>query len=279
MKQDLRQRLPRRTEGLGVLALALCLAIPAVALGEEIRIGGSGAAIGTMRLLAEAFTERNPEIRITVAPNLGSAGGIRAVLAGAIGLAVTSRPMTESERKAGAVATEFARTPFVFAVAAKSKRTAITTGELADIYAGTMVKWADGGTVRIVLRPTSDTDTDIVKSLSPEVRQAVETATKRPGVRVAVSDQDAADDLERIPGAIGPSSLALILSEKRALRVLTLDGKEATTAAAATGSYPHHKRLFFVTGARRSTEVEQFIAFVQSPAGREILVRNGQWIP
>ncbi len=279
MQQDPSNRFPSSRASLGVLALALWLGVSGAAFGEELRIGGTGAALGTMRLLAEAFTARNPEIHVTTVPNLGSGGSIKAMLAGAIGLAVTSRPMTETERKAGAVETEYARTPFVFAVATKSRLTAVTTRELADIYAGTMVKWADGSTVRIVLRPRSDTDTDIVKSLSPELSAAVEMATKRPGVRVAVNDQDAADDLERIPGAIGPSSLALILSEKRALRALTLDGREPTTAASATGSYPVHKHLFFVTGATRSTEVEQFIAFVQSPAGREILVRNGQWVP
>lgn len=260
------------------IALALLLG-SAAAAAEEFRVGGTGTALGTMQLLAAEFMAGNPDIRVTTVPSLGSGGSIKAVVAGAIGLAVTSRPMNENERKLGIVETEYARTPFVFAVSTKSKVTEITSRELADIYAGRRVTWADGSPVRIVLRPASDIDTDIVKNISPALRQGLAAAEARPGVQFAVNDQNAANDLEKIPGAIGPSTLALIVSEKRALRALKLDGREPTLTNAASGAYPHYKRLFLVTGAKRSAAVERFIAFVQSPAGRKILAGNGHWTP
>ena len=246
---------------------------------EEIKIGGTGAALGSMQILAAEFSATNPDIRVTNVPSLGSGGSIKAVLAGAIGLAVTSRPMKENERKLGAVETEYARTPFVFAVSTKSKVTSITSGELADIYAGKSVTWADGSPVRILLRSASDIDTEIVRNISPAIGLALAAAETRPGVQFSVNDQDAANDLERIPGAIGPSSLALIVSEKRTLRALKLDGREPTPMSAASGAYPYYKRLFLVTGAKPSVAVERFIAYVHSPAARKILTGNGQWIP
>lgn len=246
---------------------------------EEIKIGGTGAALGSMQLLAEEFTARNPDIRVTMVPSLGSGGSIKAVLAGAIGLALTSRAITESERKLGAVELEYARTPFVFAVSTKSKVSAISSAELADIYAGKMVSWADGSPVRIVLRPVSDIDTEMVRNISPAIGRALAAAQARPGVQFSVNDQDAAADLERIHGAVGPSSLALIVSEKRALRALKLDGREPTPSNAASGAYPYYKRLFLVTGSKRPAAVERFVAYLQSPAGRKILTGNGQWIP
>lgn len=261
-------------------AIALVLGFSGgAAAADTLRIGGTGTALGTMRLLADEFMKNNPEVRFTIVPSVGSTGGMKAVTDGAIDLAVTSRSMNESERKRGATEIEYARTPFVFAVSTKSRLTAITHRELVNIYTGNIVKWADGNPVRIVLRPASDTDTAIVKNISPEIRQGLAEAEQRPGVRVSVTDQDAADDLERIPGAIGPSSLALILSEKRALRALKLDGKEPTPANAASGTYPYYKRLFLVTGPKRSAAVERFITFVQAPAGRKILAGNGHWIP
>jgi phosphate transport system substrate-binding protein len=261
------------------LLCALLLACLGNAAAEEFKIGGAGAALGTMRQLADEFMRHNPEIRISTLPSLGSGGGIKAVAAGAIGLAVAARPLDENERRLGAVETEFARTPFVFAVSVKSKVTAITTAELAEIYAGKMAVWADGSAVRVVLRVASDSDTELVKKISADMRQAVQFAEARPGVRMAVSDQDAADDLERIPGAIGPTTLAQILSEQRALRALRLDGREPTAKNAAAGIYPYYKRLYLVTGAKRAAAVERFVAFVQSPAGLQILARNGQWTP
>lgn len=261
------------------ISLALLLGISDAFAAEEVKIGGSGAALRTMQLLADEFMAGHPGVRVTIAPSLGSSGGIKAVLAGAIGLAVTSRPMNESERKLGAVETEYARTPFVFAISTKSTVTEITSAELADIYARKKMAWADRTPVRIVLRPPDDIDTEMVKSLSREIERGLLAAQERRTARFSVNDQDAADDLERISGAIGPSSLAVIESEKRALRALKLDGKEPTPENAASGAYPHYKRLFFVTGARRPGAVDRFVAFVQSPAARKILVGNGHWIP
>lgn len=269
---------PRRRSfcaGLFALLLAICLG----AAADELKIGGAGAALGTMKLLANEFMARNADVRITILPSLGSGGGIKAVAAGAIGLAVAARPPDESERKLGVITVEYARTPFVFAVADKSKVAAITTAELIDIYAGRMTAWADGSAARVILRLASDIDTEILKNISPAFRQAVETAETRPGLRMSVTDQEAAEDLERIPGAIGPTTLAQIVTEKRRLHALTLDGREPTVKNAAAGVYPYHKRLYLVTAAKRNPAVERFTAFVQSAAGLRIIASSGQWTP
>jgi phosphate transport system substrate-binding protein len=246
---------------------------------EEIKVGGTGAALGAIQLLADKFGQSNPDIKFTVVANLGSAGGIKAVAGGAIQLALSSRPLNEREIKLGASQQEYARTPFVFAVSARSAVSAITRQELADIYAGKVDKWSDGTKIRLVLRPASDIDAEMVKSITPAIGLGLSAAEKRPGVQFSVTDQEAASDLERIPGAIGTSSLALILAEKRALKPLKLDGVEPTTANAATKAYPLYKQLFFVTGAKRAAAVERFITFVRSAEGRKLLVDNGHWIP
>lgn len=259
------------------IGIALLLGICGAAGAEGFAIGGTGAALGTMRLLADEFSLRNPDISVTTMPSLGSRGGVNAVVAGAIGLAVTARTLNEGERKLGAIEIEYARTPFVFATSAASGVTAITRRELADIYSGKMTAWADGSQVRVVLRPIADANTEMMKNMSEDLRLGLLAAYARPGVRVSVSDQDAANSLEKIAGAIGPSTLGLILSEGRALRSLKLDGVEPTPANSASGAYPYQVRLYMVTGVKRAAAVERFIAFVQSPAGKKILVRHGHW--
>jgi len=264
----------------GAILLGLLLAVGGVAQAAvEIKIGGTGAALGIMQLLADKFRQSDPDIKITTVANLGSAGAVKAVAGGAIELAVTSRPLTDSESKLGVSQQEYARTPFVFAVSTKSAVHAISRQELADIYSGKTEKWPDGTTIRLVLRPASDVDTWMVKAISPEIGKGLAAAEKRPGVQFSVTDQDAAGDLERIPGAIGPSSLALILSERRALRALKLDGVEPTPANAAAKVYPLYKQLFMVTGNKHSAAAERFSAFVHSPAGRKILTDHGHWVP
>lgn len=262
------------------IVVTLLLGFPGFGVAaEEIKVGGGGSAIGTMSLLAEAFTKQNPDIKVTVLPSLGSSGGIKAAMSGAVDIAVSSRTLKEDERKLGATEIEYARSPFVFAVAAKSKVSEITTAQLADIYAGKTTSWADGSRIRLVLRPAGDTDTDLVKNMSPIIKQALTEAEKRPGVAFAVTDQDAVNDLERIPGALGTTTLAVILSENRPLRALKFNGVEPTPKNAAAGNYPHYKRLFIVTGSKPSAAAGRLIAFVRSSAGREILVRTGHWVP
>lgn len=169
----------------------------------KIRIGGTGGALGTMQILAEAFEKKHPHVTVVIVPSLGSGGGIKAMLAGAIDLAVSSRPLKDAERTQGAIGTEYARTPFVFATAAQADVSAITTRELVSIYKGERKTWPDGRPLRLVLRPESDIDTDIVKSLSPAMSQAVNAALAREGMIVAPTDKASADTLENIPGTIG----------------------------------------------------------------------------
>ena len=269
-------RMPRLAFAIAI-TIVLGAGIPALA-ADEIRIGGTGTALGTMRLLADAFAKQAPDVKVTVMPGLGSGGGIRAVVKGAIDLGVSSRTLTEDERNLGATQIEYGRTPFVFAVASKSKVTAVTLDQLAAIYAGKMLNWPDGSLIRIVLRPVSDFDTSLIKSMSPDIARALSEAEKRPGVTFAITDQDAADRIGSVPGLIGATTLALIASEKRDLRALTLNGVEPTIKNAVAGAYPYFKLMFFVTGAKPSAAAQRFIAFVQSPAGREILARTGHWV-
>ena len=240
---------------------------------DEIRIGGTGAGLGTMQALAEAFMKQNPDAKVTVLPSLGTSGGIKAAIQGATDIAVAARPLKDDERKQGLVAFEYGRTPFVMAVASKTNASAITLAQLADIYAGKMNNWPDGTRIRIVLRPAGDAETDLIKSLSPEIRQALSEAEKRPGVIFAVTDQDAADSLEKIPGAIGPTSLALITYEKRGIKALKLGNVEPTLKNLAAGSYSYQKHLYLVTRSKPSAAAQRFVTFVQSGAGREILSR------
>jgi phosphate transport system substrate-binding protein len=245
---------------------------------EEIRIGGTGAGLGTMRLLADAYTARHDNVRMVVLPSIGSGGGINAVLRGAIQIAVTSRSLDDTEHEKGASQIEYGRTPFVFAISAHQGKRSITTQELADIYAGSNELWPDGSRMRLVLRPVGDADSEMVRNMSPVMHAAEEASQHRKGLSFALTDQEAADSLEQIPGAIGPSSLALILSEKRALQALALDGIMPTAASIADGSYRLFKTLYIVLGPTPSPAALDFVEFVRTPAARQILLDSGHWV-
>jgi phosphate transport system substrate-binding protein len=232
-----------------------------------------------MRVLGEEFRKTRPGLEVEVLPSLGSPGGIRAVLAGAIDIGVSARPLNSEELAAGAVQTPVGATPFVFAVAATSKVTALSSAELVDIYAGTKTRWPDGSPVRLVLRSPSGAEIALLYGISPQMRQAHLLAEKRPGLLSTATDQENADALESIPGAIGVISFAQLVSEKRSLHALQIDGVAPSPAALREGSYRLSVPLYLITGARLSSRAREFIAFIHSAAGTALLTRNGYHVP
>lgn len=270
-----RSALPSRAVPAVILALALWAS---TAQAQALKLGGTGAALGTMKILAEAYARQQPGFSLDVLPSMGSGGGIKAVLAGAVQIAVSARPLQDKEIQAGAVAVEFGRTPFVFATQAATKARGINTQNLSDIYAGRLERWPDGQAIRLVLRPIGDSDSETIKAMSPALGQAKAAAEQRKGMLFAVTDQEAADALEKTPGSFGPTTLALLLSEKRALKALVLDGVAPDARSIADGRYPHFKTMLLVTGPKSPPEVQGFVNFVRSAGGREILARCGYWL-
>jgi phosphate transport system substrate-binding protein len=263
-----------RTALITTTLLATGLALPC-ARAELVKVGGTGAGLGIMKKLADAYTARHPDTTIEVLPSLGSSGGIKALAGGAIQVAVSSRDLKDKERTAGLMSRAFGRTPFVFAVAAKTNIEELTLQQLADIYAGNTVAWPDGTKIRIILRPITDADSKMVRSMSPELALAKRQAEARHGMLFAYTDQETQDSLERIPGAFGPTSLGQMLAEHRQLRALTLDGVRPDPQNLANGSYPYAKTLFLVTGPNTSSAAQGFAGFLQSAAAREILAQTG----
>lgn len=240
-----------------------------------LKMGGAGSALGTMKLLGEAFEKLHPDIRVHVLPSLGSTGGIKAVAKGDVAIGLSGRPLKDEEQKLGLVQIEFARTPFVF-VANKDVRVSnVSTKELVEIYAGKKQTWPDGTRIRPVLRPRKETDTKIVESISPEMGQAVETALLREGMIITITDQENAATIEKVKGSVGASTLSQIISEKRPLKILSYNGVKPTIKALSDGSYPFVKPLYLITSPEKSAIVQKFIDFVWSPTGQKILEGNG----
>ena len=96
-------RIPKRKHVAAfLLGFAWCTAAgnQTALAGELIRVNGSGAALDMMTLLNDAYQKLHPEIRIEMLKPLGSSGAIKALLAGALDLAVSSK--TAAARAGGA---------------------------------------------------------------------------------------------------------------------------------------------------------------------------------
>jgi len=105
--------------------------------------------------------------------------------------------------------------------------------------------------------------------------EAMERARGRPDLSVAATDQDNADAAEEIEGSLIATTLTQMLTEKRDLRFLAIDGVPPTLANYENGSYPYGKSLFLVVPAEISAEAASFLSFIATPEAEPLLREAG----
>ena len=258
------------------LMIALGVARPALSQAiEVIRINGSGSALDMLKPLAESYQRSNRQVRIVVEKPLGSSGAINALLAGALGLAMSSKPLRAEEADRGARLHPYGRTPLAIVTEPGVPASNVTTQQLEEIYSGRVTQWQQGGPIRLVLRPQGDIDTQILRALSPGLDKAVSVSQVRPGMLMAVTDPEATALIARTQGALGTSGLASVLGEKLPMKILTLNGVRPTTGTLANGAYPMAKEVGIVTTPRTPAAALAFIDFLFSKPGRILAEKAG----
>ena len=264
-----------RLLALAGLILGLVLLAPATLEAEPIRVGRTGSASRTVALLTETYQRQTPSAQIVILASIGSRGSKKGLLSGAVDVAFSADPPSPAETAQGLAAFEYARTALVFA-AADGATPAMTSQALIDAYAGKVTRWPDGRRLRLILRPAGNSDNAVLRNISPLFREAVDTALKREGMLIAATDQEAADAIASVPGALGTTTLALMVGEKRPLTALALDGVTPSMKAIASGTYPHTKTIYVITRHREARPaVAGFVRFLQTPDARAIVAGTG----
>lgn len=264
-----------------VLSAALLLSTVSglEAAENTINISGTGGAIAVIKDLADAFRKKNPQVDIVfITPPLGSKGGIRAVMDGALDIGLSNRDLLDDENNKDVMAIEYAKSPLAFVVRTDNPLHDISIKMVEDIYAGRLVNWPDGSSIRLVVRPATDMHNAKLKELSPEMKKAVENVLSRKGLPMAATDDENADLLEKLQGSFGAAAYAQVIAEKRNLKVLSLNGVKPAPETIANGTYPLINRCYLVIKTKPLPGVKQFADFVLSREGQSILERLGHWV-
>lgn len=245
---------------------------------DTIKIGGTGSALGDMTRLADAYMRTHPDIKIIVLPSLASAGGINALRAGTIGIALSAEPLSPKETAAGLTAVPYAKSALSFVTRADTLADAVTSAWLIDVYSGTVTKWPDGKPIRLILRSEYASGTKIVSGYSEAMNQAMKAASARPGLLIEDTAQAAAQKAAQLEGSLGTASLSQIKNEQLALKLLAFDGVMPSAETVASGRYPLVRTFYHVTRADASAAVRDFIAFLKSAEAAAILEKTGNVI-
>ncbi len=255
---------------------ALLLNMPCVGLAAEtIRINGSGSALDMMKPIIAAFQNTNKNITIVMEKPLGSSGALKALLAGALDVVLSSKQLKPEDVARGARLEVYGKTPLVLIAEKNVRITNITSRELENIYTGKTTKWPNGEVIRLVLRPQEDIDSKIIASLSPGMAQAMTTVRSRPGMIVAVTDPEAFSAVSKTPGGLGATGMTSIIVEKIPVTSFSLNGVTANPRTLADGTYQLSKEISIVTTAKTPAAANRLIHFMHSAQGRAIAARNG----
>lgn len=263
-----------------VLFLALLAQIlsPAAGWGEQTTfiVAGSGTNLPLIRILAQAFTKKHPNISIEVPASIGSTSGIRAAADGAIAIGFVSRELQAKEKGLGLTILNVARTPLIIAVHPSVAEENITSAEIIDIYRGTKRSWKNGREIIVLTREPGDSTIEVMEKKVPGFREVYEESRQAKRWTILLKDLVMNETLAKTPFAIGFSDLGQLTIERHTIKPLKVNGVAPTLENVQEGRYPLVKPLIFVFQQKKlPPAAREFLAFVRSQEGRKIMRDNG----
>lgn len=244
-----------------------------VPTAELLDVAGSGSNLPITRALAGAYEGALLDTPV-IHDSIGSGGGVRALLDGAVELAIVSRPLAPTERELGLVETPYARVPVVFAVNASVTEVELEPDEILAIFSGERTRWSDGSPIVVLLRERGDSSHRAVAAELEGFAEVSERAWDDDRFRVLYHDDDMREAIAATPGAIGLYGQGAI-PPGVPIRGLRVSGAEPTVKAMVAGAYPFSKDLLFVSRGPPTGAAQRFVAFSHSVAGREVVAAMG----
>lgn len=209
-------------------------------------VAGSGANLPLVRLLLDDLVAAG-EVR--VAESIGSSGAVAALRDGAIDVGLLSRPLREREHSATWSVVPIASSPVVWAAhPGVGGPEGVEVRLLQDIYAGRVGTWPSGTPAVPIVREAGDSGLEVLRQTWPELVAEVDAARERGFGLLAITDAEARQMLEQVPGAVGPTDLGMLSASHSPAVPLVVGGIDPSALPRRT--------LSLVYESARRTELE-----------------------
>ena len=245
---------------------------PSASLEGRLSITGSSTLAPLVSEIAKRFETLHPQVRIDVQTG-GSGKGIADTRYGVadIGMASRSLKPEESELTEHLIAID----GVALIVNQANPIQSLSTQQVVDIYTGQIRSWqslggADQGITVVHKaegRATLEVFLQHFKIDNPSVRADVIVGDNEHGIKTVIG----------APAAIGYVSIGsaeAAIEADAPLRLLPLDGVDASSASVAQGTYPLSRSLNLVTQPNPPALAAAFVRFCQSPAVADLLRAN-----
>lgn len=252
-------------------SLLVAFAWSASVEASDVTVGGTGMALATMSRVAEAVRAQTSDIEIKVLPSMGSGGGLKALRDGVIDLSLSARRLKANEVEVGLREAFCFKTALIFATQ-QAHVSNIDLRELPGIYRKIDPRWPDGAPLKIVLRAASGSEMPYLSDRVEGLHAAFEAAKARPEVPIGITDQMNLDIAEDLEGALAITTLLQIVSERRALSAVPVNGVLPSPDSLADGTYPFDMKVCVVEKkGKTSAPAQAVLDFLTSDAGRAVV--------
>ena len=242
-------------------------------LSENITVNGSTSVQPLAEELAKIFKTKNPDVALDIQGG-GSGVGVKSAMDGVVDIGMASRELKTDEKSLK----EFKIAVDGIAVILNPANgvSDLSVEQIFKIYTGEITDWKDvGGTegkITVVTREEgSGTRGAFIELTGIETDEGDKTITSAitQGSTGAVMTTVSGD-----PNAIGYASFGSA-KDKTDIKMISVDGKACTEENLNSGDYKISRPFLMLTNAEPAGLAKDFLDFVLSPEGQEVVVEHG----
>lgn len=237
----------------------------------KLAITGSSTVAPLVAEIGKRFESQHPGVRIDVQTG-GSSRGVADARSGLADIGMVSRALRPDEADLHGVA--IARDGIAVILHATNPVTALSDAQVAAIYTGRITHWRElGGSdapITVVNkaegRSTLELFLHYFKLASPAVKAHVVIGDNEQGIKTVAGNPDAI-------GYVSVGAAEYSATQRVPIKLLPMNGVEASIAAVKDGSFPLSRPLTLITRTEPAGLAKAFIDYARSPAVHDLVGR------
>jgi phosphate transport system substrate-binding protein len=223
--------------------------------------------IPLLTIIGKAYMKKNPKETIEVnQKSLGQPGGIAALNAGVIDIAMSAMPLNAEQSKLPFKPLEIAIVSGVVAVSKDVQVANISSQQLCDIYSGKIKSWKEVGGADAAILVLTKPESDSTKTIFRKSFACMEKLIEAPNTILLAKSQEMFVALQTKQNAIGIVDGIALNDSAGKFKSLKIDGNSIDSP-----KWPYFLRNHLVISKAPKEGVKKFMEFVKSPEGQALI--------
>lgn len=240
-----------------------------------LKVTGSTTVLPIAQVAADAYMADHADADIQVTGG-GSSVGVQAIGEGTTDIGMSSRDLKSEEktRYPNLVSTTIANDGIAVIVNPSNTVTGLTLAQVKEIYKGDVTNWKEvGGPDEVIVVVGRDSASGTRELFSEKVMDKEDSVATQLEKN---SNGAVKQTIAQTPGAIGYVGLGYIDADVRAVPII-VDGNpvQPTVENVVATTYPISRPLLMITKGAPSDLAKEYIDFILSPVGQNIISDEG----